>query len=297
MSLIIPNNYQQKLPGLLHDTKKWTATYFMGSNQDLVNTVSFHTPQNNYKGNIILIPGIGTNTNIDPLMLAISYWALTHKYNLFCINTFINKFKTIISEQNQPEQNWSDYTDSLHIALEHISYTTKGYTCIIGHSAGATGLVSTLNQMNKNNQQINFSSIILFAPFVNNSWYETLKQFSQKNHKSENLIFLANIFNQQTPHMYIPITYNFFDALCDQPFEPEIMSNWGIPTTIIAGEKDKKATPKDLYEKYKILQTYPNGDKFNYIEIPNTKHNFLNIPNNKEIILQILHNQRKQYKK
>ncbi|MFQ6778177.1 MAG: hypothetical protein ACLRFI_02680 [Alphaproteobacteria bacterium] len=294
MLIDIPANFDSKLPNMLSTTHKWTQLYNTGTLQKTENFISFYSPKNAYSTNyIILVPGLGTNATIDPLMQTISYWALTHKFNLFHISTFINIPNQNICPDLVRTQNWHEYTEAINSALSIIKQETKpGYKCAIGHSAGANGLISTLNQNVQQNKKTDLSSIMLFAPFVTGEWFKILIEFSQKNNpETPDLVYIWNTFNQ-LPHSYFPVTKNFLAELTDQPFEPELMNKWGIPTTLIAGEADRKAPIKDLRQKFDTLKHMPNGNNFRFVPIPNTKHNFLNLKQSRLSILEILKSQK-----
>lgn len=299
MPIYIPTNFDQKLPIILSQTYKWSQTYNTNEKYQMQNTLTLYSPQNAYPETyIILLPGLATNTHIDPLMQLISYWALTHKYNLFHINTFINIPHKQIFPESIRAQNWQEYINAINYAFSIIQQTTQrnGYKCAIGHSAGANGLISALNQNTHQNIKNDLSSVMLFAPFVKGAWFKTLIEFSKNNHPSEtnpDIIYIYNLFNN-IPGTKFVVPEKFFKELTDQPFEPEIMNKWDIKTTLIAGEYDKKAPIEDLRQKCATLKSMSNGHNFKFVEIPRTKHNFLNLKNNKLSILELLKSQRQK---
>ena len=87
----IPNNFDELLPGLRSKTLKWETVCRSGTKINSTANISFYQTTNSY-GTFILIPGLATNADVDPLMKSITFWALTHRYNIVKMDTFINDF-------------------------------------------------------------------------------------------------------------------------------------------------------------------------------------------------------------
>lgn len=96
-NLFIPNNFDQLLPELKQKTFKWRTEYTSGSNTPTTAYIEYYAVTGKTNNNLILLPGIASNTDIEPLMKMLTFWGLTHKYNIYCLNTFLSDFQRNIS--------------------------------------------------------------------------------------------------------------------------------------------------------------------------------------------------------
>ncbi len=49
---------------------------------------------------MILIPGLASNSRTEPLMKVIEYWALMHRHDVYCLDTFLGDFLPVVYIQN-----------------------------------------------------------------------------------------------------------------------------------------------------------------------------------------------------
>ena len=300
-TLGLPNNFKDLLPELKSKTMKWETNCYSGTDINNYATISFYESLRSPYGNIILTPGLGTNTDIDPLSKMLIFWALTHKFNIITFNTFLGRFyhkPTLqIAQQNT-------YHEFVHVLQKCITYTENfcsDINIMIGHSAGATGTIDAMNNLAANDKKTKINSVMLFAPWVSIKWFNSMqKNISAHHPDTRDMIPILNIFNtdkKSTGPEYIPVTPKFFHDMTHNQFRPDLMNKWGTNITIIAGEKDKKTFTKLLAKRFEILQTQPNHDKFSFIVLPNAKHSFLEIYKNNQSVISLIKSQKTKLSK
>ena len=293
----VPDNFNSLLPDLKAKALKWEAVCYSGTainNSTKINYYSVSSPL----GDLILSPGLGTNTDIDPLMKMITYWGLTHQHNIITINTFLGDFLPMPSQEIAERNTYPEFIASLKSSIKFIEpYSLKNKNILIGHSAGATGVIDALNDMTDKGEKINLFSVMLFAPWASAQWGKVFKEIVYKRCESSNfnnpnkILPVTNMFNNHTG--YMNIMPQFITDKDNMPFRPDLMNNWGTYTTIIAGEYDKKAKPEDLQKKFDELKKQPNHSRFRFIVLPKAKHSFLSIYKNNQCAISLIQSQKK----
>ena len=291
----VPDNFNKLLPDLKAKSLKWEAVCYSGTEINNSAKIHYYSASVLYPlGDLILSPGLGTNTDIDPLMKMLTYWGLTHKYNIMTIDTFLGDFLNLPSLEVAQKNTYHEFISSLESSIKFIEpYSLKHKNILIGHSAGATGVIDALNSMTIKNEKINLFSVMLFAPWASAQWGKVFKEIVYKrcNFNNPNKILpVTNMFNNHIG--YMNIMPQFITDKDNMPFRPDLMNNWGTYTTIIAGEYDKKAKPEDLQKKFSELKKQPNHSRFRFIVLPKAKHSFLSIYKNNQCAISLIQSQK-----
>jgi len=302
-TLGLPNDFEATLPDLKQKTIKWETECYSGTKLNLSAKITFYQSLNNSPyGNLILVPGLATNTTIDPLMKALTAWSLTHRYNIITINTFLGDFLDWPSFEQAQKNTYPEFVALLESCIHFIEpYTINDYSCIIGHSAGATGLVDALNNIVKHDKPINLSAVLLFAPWASVEWHNYFKQIVYDRCKANNFENPHNILPVSNPFdwavtkrpRYVSVLPKFMNSLEESTFSPELMNKWNKYITIVAGENDKKAPVETLQERFQELQKMSNRNLFKFVVLPKTKHSFLQLNTNPEAVIKLIKSQRK----
>lgn len=304
----VPKNYSELLPALKEKTLKWQTVCYSGTKINSFATISYYaTTSTNPYGNIILSPGMCTNTNIDPLMKTLTYWALSHRHNVITFNTFLGDFYEIPTLQTARKITYKEFVSVLESCVKFIEpYSTNQQNILIGHSAGATGIIDALNNIVKKGNKINLTSVMLFAPWPGSQWFNSLKNIVYARCTSNNLttpygmLPIVNIFDTyECGHTrYVTLMPKFLSDMTATQFRPDLMNQWGTYITIVAGEKDKKTSLELLQERFDELQkTTKNHNRFKFIVLPNAKHSFLDVYENNQSIIRLIQSQRRKIQK
>ena len=181
-------------------------------------------------------------------------------------------------------------------------YSVASKNIIIGHSAGATGIVDALNNIVKKDEKLNIGSVMLFAPWVSTEWFDSFKDIIYKRCESngfENphkILPVMNIFdaNQTKTARYMCIMPKFLTEMEESPFRPDLMNKWNTYITIVAGEKDRKVSTETLQQRFEELTKQSNRNLFQFIVLPDAKHSFLKIYDNNQSVISLIKSQRKK---
>ena len=300
----IPSNFDELLPDLKSKTLKWETVCYSGTKINQSAKISYYaTISTNPYGDIILSPGLGTNTDIDPLMKMLTFWALTHRHNVITLNTFLGEFSENPSFEQAQINTYPEFVSLLESSIKFIEpYSMASKNILIGHSAGATGIIDALNNIAKKEEKININSVMLFAPWASEEWHETFKELVYTRCKSNNfenpnkILPIMNIFDADLTKTsrYMSIMPKFFNDMDNSPFRPDLMNKWNSYITIIAGEKDKKAPKEVLEQRFQELEKQSNRNLFKFIVLPNAKHSFLHIYENNQSVISLIKSQRKR---
>ena len=300
----IPSNFDELLPDLKSKTLKWETVCYSGTKINQSAKISYYaTISTNPYGDIILSPGLGTNTDIDPLMKMLTFWALTHRHNVITLNTFLGEFSENPSFEQAQINTYQEFVSLLESSIKFIEpYSIASKNILIGHSAGATGIIDALNNIAKKEEKININSVMLFAPWASEEWHETFKELVYTRCKSNNfenpnkILPIMNIFDADLTKTsrYMSIMPKFFNDMDNSPFRPDLMNKWNSYITIIAGEKDKKAPKEVLEQRFQELEKQSNRNLFKFIVLPNAKHSFLHIYENNQSVISLIKSQRKR---
>jgi hypothetical protein len=300
----IPDNFEELLPELKTKTLKWETVCYSGTKINQSAKISYYaTISTNPYGDIILSPGLGTNTDIDPLMKMLTFWALTHRHNVITLNTFLGEFSENPSFEQAQINTYQEFVSLLESSIKFIEpYSIASKNILIGHSAGATGIIDALNNIAKKEEKININSVMLFAPWASEEWHETFKELVYtrcKSNKFDNphkMLPIMNVFDAEITKTarYMSIMPKFFNDMDNSPFRADLMNKWNSYITIIAGEKDKKAPKEVLEQRFQELEKQSNRNLFKFIVLPNAKHSFLHIYENNQSVISLIKSQRKK---
>lgn len=287
----IPANFHELLPELKDKTFKWRLEYSSRSENATIGYITHYSPimDNDKKpnGNIILAPGLASNADIEPLMKAITYWALTKKFNVYSITTFLGDFKPEVTQELATRNTFPEFIKLMDMGIDLIEEQCHGqWTCLIGHSAGATGAIETFNKRIKDNKTPRVSAAILFAPWSTTQWHDFIKSIYKVRRCPPNITdeeFARTPMGLVSPHditqnnatRYVTILPEFYDYMEMSNFRPDLMSQYNIPVTIVGGGRDRKSPVEMLKNIHKTLSNGPNGHLFKFVEFPDSKHSFI----------------------
>lgn len=299
----VPDNFDKILPELKTKNLKWEAVCYSGTKINQSAKISYYASisPNSY-GNIVLSPGLGTNTDIDPLMKALTFWALTHKYNIITFNTFLGNFYTFPSFEIAQKNTYHEFTASLESCVKFIEpYCIKSPSILIGHSAGATGIIDALNSIASKKDKINFQSVILFAPWASKEWHDYFKELVYHHcetstfNNPHKILPIINMFDIEKygSTRYVPILPDFLKDMENSVFKPDLMNNWNTYVTIVIGSKDRKVSKETLRQHYEELVKKSNDiNRFQFIVLTDEKHSFIKIHQNIKSIIDLIKSQR-----
>lgn len=300
----VPDDFNEKLPDLKEKTLKWETVCYSGTKINQSAKISYYaTVSSNPYGDIILSPGLGTNTDIDPLMKTIHYWGLTHRYNIITFNTFLGDFIETPSFEQAQINTYPEFVTLLESCIKFIEpYSIASKNILIGHSAGATGIVDALNNIVQKEEKVNINSVMLFAPWVSKEWFDAFRDMIYKRCESNNfdnphnILPLLNIFDAEKTGItrYMSIMPKFLTEMENSPFRPDLMNKWNTYITIIAGEKDRKISTQALQMRFQALMKESNRNLFQFIILPDAKHSFLSIYKNNQSVISLIKSQRKK---
>ena len=300
----IPDNFNELLPDLKSKALKWETICYSGTKINQSAKISYYSSVSTSPyGDIILSPGLGTNTDIDPLMKMITFWALTHRHNVITFNTFLGQFENMPSFETAQRNTYPEFVSLLESCVKFVEpYCIENKNILIGHSAGATGLIDALNNIAKRNEPIKVNSVMLFAPWVSTEWFNSFKEMIYKrceSNKFDNphkILPIMNIFDAEQTRIarYMSIMPKFLTEMEESQFRPDLMNKWNSYITIVAGEKDRKVSTELLQQRFEELTKQPNRNRFQYIVLPDAKHSFLHIYANNQSIISLIKSQRKK---
>ena len=303
----IPVNFNELLPELKEKTFKWRLEYSSRSENATIGYIAHYSPilpeNEQPNGNIILAPGLASNADIEPLMKAITFWALTKNFNVYTITTFLGDFKTEVTQELATRNTFPEFIKLMDMGIDLIEEQCHGqWTCLIGHSAGATGAVEIFNKRIQQNKQPRVSAAILFAPWSTVQCHDFIKSIyrtrqcppditDEEFEKTPMGIISPHDIAQTHKMRHITIHPSFFDNMEMSTFRPDLMSQYGIPVTIVGGGRDKKSPVEIFRAAHKTLSLGPNGHLFKYVEFPNSKHSFIDQYKDYESVLKTIRSQ------
>lgn len=302
--LTIPHDFEKDLPELKDKTFQWQADLRLHEDGDISGTISHYSIGPAPRGNMILAPGLASNTNIEPLMKAITYWSMTHKYNVYCINSFLGNFQANPTLAQAQNNTYPGFVNLMDMSLDIIEKHSMGtWTCLVGHSAGGTAAMEIFNRRIQANKKPRVSAAILFAPPLFKNHTECLKTLYRRFYHLQNISdaeFQKMPMNIASPHdfdqcdkiRYIPIMPQFLDDMIAQPLKFDLMSQWGIPVTIVAGARDRKVPMAELRAVYQQLKEMPNSDKFKFVVFKNSRHSFIDQHKYWDDVIDLIKSQR-----
>ena len=303
----IPANFNEMLPELKEKTFKWKFEYSSRSENATIGYITHYSPilpeNEQPNGNIILAPGLASNADIEPLMKAITYWALSKKFNVYAITTFLGDFKTNITPEQATRNTYPEFIKLMDMGIDLIEEQCHGqWTCLIGHSAGATGAIEIFNGRIKQNKKPRVSAAILFAPWSTTQWHDFIRSVYKVRHCPPNISdedFAKTPMGLISPHdiakynqlRYVTVYPDFYDNIETTTFRPDLMAQYDIPVTFVGGGRDRKSPVEMLRDIHKTLAAGPNGHLFKFVEFPNSKHSFIDQHKDYDSIIKLIRSQ------
>jgi hypothetical protein len=307
------SKYKTELPALKNAAFRWELKYSSKTENKTIGQISYYSVNNTPANNcIILVPGLGSNTRSEPLMRTIEYWALKVKYDVYCLDTFLSDFLPELSQELAQKHTFAEFIDLIDTGLDKIESECKtnkyNYSCLIAHSAGATGIFEIYNKRIKERKKLRFTASVMFAPYTCANFTTYIKNvYRQRYFKPETpeAEFNNTVVGMPSPHEprpegkinYISILPQIFDDIEHVEFRPELMDKYNIPITLVAGGRDKKSPPEELRKKYNILKSGKNGHLWKFITFKKSKHSFIDQHNDWLAIIKLILSQKKYTKK
>jgi len=287
-------------------TLKWENVCFSGTKNNSHAIISYYASMNpNTYGDIVLVPGLATNTDIDPFMKNLMFWGLNHRRNVITVDTFIGDFKDTISTteatQLATQNTYSEFVSLLEQSIKYIQpYVIPNKNILIGHSAGATGLTDALNNLVVQNTKTNIGAVMLFAPCFGTQQRGSIDNAVRRRIESNNGEYPSGVLimpNAQDVWKMgrlrnVYISPNFIGDMFDSVFRPDLMNKWNTNITIVAAQNDTKVSVKCLEQCFKKMKNMSHADLFKMITLSDSQHSILAPNQNNKNVLNIVKNQR-----
>ena len=287
-------------------TLKWQNVCYSGTANNCGATISYYASTNpNTYGDIVLFPGLATNTNIDPFMKNLMFWGLNHRRNVITVDTFLGEFKDKLSapeaKQHANKNTYSEFVSLLEQSIKFIQpYTIPNKNILIGHSAGATGLTDALNNLTTKNIKTNAGSVMLFAPCFGVQQIGTIDNAvkrridAKRDEYPDGILIMPNAQDvwetRKIRNVYV--SPNFIGDMFASTFRPDLMNKWGTYITLVAAQKDTKVSITCLKQCFEEMKNMSCADLFKMIILSDSQHSILAPNQNNRNILNIIKNQR-----
>lgn len=306
----IPDNYSDVLAELKGKHFAWEMNFSSRTENKTIGHITHYAIGDTPSANcLILIPGLASNTRTEPLMKVIEYWALMNKHDIYCLDTFLGDFLPDTSQELANKHTFTEYIDLIDTGLDVIEKDVKGkkydYSCLIGHSAGATGTFEIYNKRIRERKKLRFSASVMFAPYLDHSFTAYIQKFYRKfsyNNEIDIETFKQSVIGLNSPHeprlengkyAKISVLPNFYDDMDSVEFCPELMDKYCIPITLVAGGQDKKSPPEELRTKYNILRSGKNGHLWKFVVFKDSRHSFIDQYKDWGAILRLIQSQKR----
>jgi dienelactone hydrolase len=301
--VFIPQNFMDVLPELKGKSFAWKMDFSSKTNVATTGHITHYEIKNaSSRGNFVLVPGLASNTNIEPLMCATTYWALSHKYNIYALDTFLGDFQHEYTDELAKKNTLPEFMDLMDAGLEIIEKMSVGaWTCVVGHSLGGAGTLEVFNRRVQQQKPIGFSGAILFAPFVVREWNDFTKWFMKHYQYPDTPAeeYYVSPIGLMSPHdlditkenRYVSVYPSFFDDLSNLKPRPDLMAQYNIPVTMVAGGKDRKSPAENMRKIYQDVNAYAPVAKMRFVEFPDSRHSFINQHNDWTSILHLIKSQ------
>lgn len=306
----IPDNYSDVLTELKNTKISWEMNFCSRTENKTIGHITHYTIDKNASSNcLILIPGLGSNTRTEPLMKVIEYWALMNKHDVYCLDTFLGDFLPNASQELAEKHTFAEYINLIDTGLDKIEEDVKKkkytYSCLIGHSAGATGTFEIYNKRIREHKKLRFSASVMFAPYLDHSFTTYIQKFYKKfafRNEIDDDAFAHSVIGIISPHepkysdgryTKVSILPSFYNDIDNVEFHPELMDKYGIPITLVAAGRDKKSPPEELRKKYNILRTGKNGHLWKFVIFNESRHSFIDQHKDWGAILRLIQSQKR----
>lgn len=299
----IPKNYDEELPDLKKTCFSWQMSF--SSKTDLATTGQItHYAVNGDapRGNLVLVPGLASNTEIEPLMRAVTYWSLKHKYNIYALDTFLGDFQSEKSVDLAARNTMPEYINLIDAGFEIVSKMSAGqWACVVGHSLGGIGTLEVFNRRVSQNKPLGFSGSILFAPYLTKEWCDFSKRFMKHRQYPD---VSDEEYNQSpiglvSPHdvyysgacRYVSLYPGFYDDIVALKPRPDLMAQYDIPVTLVAGGMDRKSPIEYIRDIYDETRRLSKNKKIKFVEFPTGRHSFIDQYSDWASILRLIKTQ------
>ena len=308
----IPDNWSDQLDELKDKSFKWRLDYSSRTENNTIGHISHYsidkTPATNC---LILIPGLCSNTRTEPLMRVIEYWALMNHHDIYCLDTFLGDFSPEISQELAEKHTFTEYVNLIDTGLDRIEAECKNnkynYSCLIGHSAGATAAFEIYNKRISARKKLRFSASIMFAPYVDIKFIQYIADFWQKHSSTykdtsdDQKDIINTVVGMVSPHepkindqvQHLSVLPQIYLDIYTVDFRPDLMDKYNIPITLVAGGRDKKSPPEELRKKYNILRQGKNGHLWKFVVFKNSRHSFIDQYKDYGAILRLIQSQKR----
>ena len=300
--VFIPSNYADELLVLKDKYFTWKMEFSSKTKIANTGTITHYSVPDSKRGNFVLLPGLASNSEIEPLMRAMTYWSLKHKYNIYAIDTFLGDFKVEKSVELAKRNTFPEFIELMDAGLEIVSRMSMGqWTCVVGHSMGATGALEVFNRRVQNEKPLGVSGAILFAPYASKEWHDSSKRFIRHFQCSEltDEEFARTPMGMGSPHdlaktnenRYISLFPSFYDDVDSLTPRPDLMAHYDIPVTLVAGGCDRKAPSEFIRTLCEQTNECSPAVKMRFVEFPNSKHSFMRQHEDWPAILNVIKTQ------
>ena len=308
-STLIPDNYSDALNDLKGKHFRWEMNFSSRTENKTIGHVTHYSIGDGVAKNcLILIPGLASNTRTEPLMKVIEYWALMNKHDVYCLDTFLGDFLPDVSQELAEKHTFAEFVDLIDAGLDVIEHDVKNkkyeHSCLVGHSAGATGVFEVYNKRIRERKKLRFNASVMFAPYLAHEFTDFIqnfyKRFSFGNNISDSQ-FRQSVIGLNSPHesgpdgIYtkISILPTFYDEMDSVEFHPELMDRYNIPITLVAAGRDKKSPPEELRKKYNMLREGKNGNLWKFVVFKDSRHSFMDQHKDWSTILRLIQSQKR----
>ncbi|MDR1207429.1 MAG: hypothetical protein LBK26_03385 [Rickettsiales bacterium] len=274
----LPDEISESLKSIESKSLVTPVEFSGGSPVSNYGHITHYEISSKHTGNIVLLPGLASNTKIDPLMNACRLWSLSHNYNVFCLDHFLGDFKPEFSETDAKNNSYEQFMNVITAGLNMISTMSEGkWTALLAHSFGARGGIDYFNAKAESDQITNFSAVALFAPFASKEHTDRLIRTRHKGTTAsdEELRELPISFtNPNNPDKQNTHVSFYPSMLYSKDPRPDMMRKWNMDTIFVTGGRDHRAPAAVHYQLYQELSQGPNGHMFKYVEFPASNHSF-----------------------
>ncbi|MBP5707895.1 MAG: hypothetical protein J6W79_02775 [Alphaproteobacteria bacterium] len=298
----VPKDYAAELSQLKEQSFAWKMDF--SSKTEIANIghiTHYEIRDAKPYGNLVLVPGLASNTDIEPMMRAITYWSLKHKFNIYAIDSFFGDFTDNIDANAAAKNTVPEFVDLMDAGLDIVAkMSVNQWTCVIGHSLAGGAVLEVFNRRILKKQPIGYSAAVLFAPYVVRGWLDATKDFV-KWHQYPDVSY-AEFYNSPigvvSPHDFVEVGYarriSVYPKVYDDDLKPrpDLMAQYKIPITLVAGGKDRKAPVEFIRGICDATLQYSNKTKITFVEFPESKHSFINQHNDWNAVLRLIQSQR-----
>ena len=297
----VPKDYSDELARLKEQSFAWKMDF--SSKTEIANVghiAHYEIRDEKPFGNLVLVPGLASNTQIEPMMRAITYWSLKHRYNIYAIDSFFGDFQDKVSLDVATKNTVPEFVDLIDAGLEIVSkMSVNQWTCVIGHSLAGGAVLEVFNRRVLQKQPIGYSAAILFAPYVVRDWLESTKDF-MKGYQYADLSY-ADFYSKPigiaSPHDCVEVgrvrRVSVLSKVYDDDLKPrpDLMAQYKIPITMVAGGKDRKAPVDYIRSICDATLEYSDRTKVSFVEFPGSKHSFMGQHNDWDAVLRLIKSQ------